>query len=222
MRGMGGRGSRVSRGSGFSPRVSPSFSSSRPIGAHAFTPSGRIAVGRGPFPFRHFRQRPVVFFRGCFGFPCRNRFFFGNSFVFGAPFAPYPYYPYYPAEYYPPEPPLPAVAGSNNSNEVQLAVQVQRLSDEIEDLRSEQGRQANVGQQPASSPSAPLSAQPPAASTIFIFRDGRRISAQNYAVAGQTLWIFDEHRARRIPLADLDRAATEQVNAVSGIDLHLP
>jgi hypothetical protein len=220
MRGMGGRSSGISRGSGFSHSVSPSFSSSRRVGARTFAPSGRIIVNRGSFPFRHFHQRPVVFFRGCFGFPCRNRFFFGNSFAFGAPFASYPSYPYYPADYYPPGPPAPAV--SSNGNDIQLGVEVQRLSDEIEDLRNEQGRQPIATQQPSSSPSVSLSVQSPAASTIFVFRDGHRISAQNYAISGQTLWILSEHAARKIALADLDRAATEQANAANGTDLHLP
>jgi len=32
---------------------------------------------------------------------------------------------------------------------------------------------------------------------------------ENYAIAGQTLWVFTEQRARKIPLADLDIPATQ-------------
>lgn len=115
-----------------------------------------------------------------------------------------------------PDAPAPVVAGNDQSSDTQLAVEVQRLSDEVEYMRQEQSRQA--ARQPGSS----LSAQSPAASTTFIFRDGQRIVAKNYAIAGQTLWIFNERVAKKFSLADLDRAATEQVNGANGIDLHLP
>jgi hypothetical protein len=62
----------------------------------------------------------------------------------------------------------------------------------------------------------------PAAATTFVFHDGRRIGAQNYAIAGQTLWIFNEHTARKISLVDLDVAATEKANGANGIEFHLP
>jgi hypothetical protein len=67
-----------------------------------------------------------------------------------------------------------------------------------------------------------MSAVSPAASTTFVFRDGRRVTAENYAIAGQTLWILNEHTAKKFAMSDLDQAATEQVNAANGVELHLP
>jgi hypothetical protein len=192
--------------------------------------SGRVIfVNR--FPHNHFHNGHV-FFRGCFGaFPCANPFFFGSGFGFGtgfgfgfgSPFVPYYYadtsyyppYPSYPPDYYA----APPSAGADNGNatDVQLAMEIQKLSDEIEDLKSEQNRGSN---QPGGSVS--MSVQPPATATTFVFRDGHRVSATNYAIAGQTLWIFSENMAKKVALAELDLAATEQVNAANGIYLYLP
>jgi hypothetical protein len=92
------------------------------------------------------------------------------------------------------------------------------LSDEIEDLRNEQRR----GASPERATPAPSSSQSVPAPATFVLRDGNHLTAQNYAIAGQSLWIMDEHRARKIDLADVDRSATEQLNAANGVDLKLP
>jgi hypothetical protein len=48
------------------------------------------------------------------------------------------------------------------------------------------------------------------------------LTAENYAITGQTLWILNEHAAKKFALSDLDQAATEQVNSANGVELHLP
>jgi hypothetical protein len=100
-------------------------------------------------------------------------------------------------------------------------MEVQRLSDEIADLRGEQALE-RIHDRPAPPPGTSMSVVNPVASVTFVFRDGRRLTAQNYAISGQTLWILNEHAARKFALADLDRAATEQVNASAGVEVHLP
>src|SRR5262249_18722978 len=189
------------------------------------TTSGRFIVSNR-FPSNNFHHHHShVFFGGCFGFPCASPFLFSSAFAFGpgfgwgwgVPYAPY----YYPdTSYYPYEPnynAAPPAASTDNSAEVQLAMEIQRLSDEIEDRKKEQ--QSPASQAPGS---VTMSVQPPATATTFVFRDGHRISAMNYAIAGQTLWIFSENMAKKVSLEDLDRAATEQVNAANGIYLYLP
>jgi len=194
------------------------------VGVRPVAPS-HVVFSTVPFPhrFNHFHHFPI----NCFGFPCRNAFFFGTGFGFGSPFfgtgfgfgSPWGFYPYsgyyppYPADYYPQE---TAPASSDNSSNVQLAVEMQRLSDAVEDLKNE-NRQAAAARPPGGS----WSTQPDVAAT-FVFRDGRLITTHNYAIAGQTLWIFSEHTAHKYSLAELDRAATEKVNAASGVELHLP
>jgi hypothetical protein len=205
------------------------------VGVRTVNRSG-VIVTHNTFPGHHFHQ-PVFFTHGCFNaFNCSNRFFFGPTFGFGFgfgtgfgfgavapyyPYYPYPYYPdsysaapYYPSDYYSMNAPQPS--NTENSNDVYIAQSLQKLADEVEDLKNQQNRQASAAE--SSAPARTDSTAP----VTFVFHDGRRIVARNYAVAGTTLWIFSENAARKYLLADLDRAATEQVNAANGIELHLP
>jgi hypothetical protein len=101
---------------------------------------------------------------------------------------------------------------------------VYRLQAELDQMRQEQAERAN--QQQYVSPSLmqiPRSAQtakpePPAPPTVLIFRDGHQDEVHNYAIAGQTLWIFSQERARKVPLADLDLDATRQANEQRGVE----
>ncbi len=233
MRGMSmGRGSAPRVNSGFagrpggqrgfasSPRSS-SFAPTNRFATRTFAPNHGFGFSNRPDGFRRFHhRRPFGFFNGCFGFSCGSPFFFGSSFGFGAPFIG-PYDPFYYGDYYPPASAAqPVVVSTDNGNSAQLVAEVQRLTDEVDDLRSETYNQRSAARAQADS-HASLSAKEPALDTIFIFRDGHRISAQNYAIAGQTLWIFNEHTARKQSLADLDVSATEQTNAANGIELRL-
>lgn len=218
----------------------PGISSRGFVTSRRFVSSGRSIR---TFGSRH----AVIFSNDCFFFPCfngffhhhHNHFFFGNPFFFGAGFgfgSPFfgsgffgnPFWSSYipgfdyPYNYYPPpaqQQPVAAEAPTSGAD-IELAREVQRLSDEIEDLREEQSR-AREPRQPLT-PGSSLSAMPPAVATTFVFRDGRRVTAQNYAIAGETLWIVNENVAKKHSLADLDRAATEQVNAANGVEVHLP
>jgi len=127
----------------------------------------------------------------------------------------------YPYDYYNQPEQQPVVVQSDNGADTQLAIEVQRLSDEISDLRGEQAMQ-EIRNRPAPPPGTSMSAVSPAAETTFVFRDGRRLTAENYAITGQTLWILNEHAAKKFALSDLDQAATEQVNSANGVELHLP
>jgi hypothetical protein len=72
------------------------------------------------------------------------------------------------------------------------------------------------------------SAEPPTATeekpptTLFVYRDGHQMEVQNYAILGNTLWIFSDQRTRQVPLADLDLAATKRVNEERGVDFASP
>ncbi len=210
--------------SSFGPRTSglSSFAPShRTFSSRTFVSSNRVFVNR-PFGFRRFHNR-FGFFNGCFG--C-SPFFFGGGLFLGAPF--FPYYPGFYGDYYGdgyggygPPAPQPVVVNSDNGNSAELAAEVQQLTDEVSDLRSEENRRYYEDRNRASS-GATLSAKEPAVATIFVFADGHRISAKSYAIAGQTLWIFSEQAARKYQLADLDASATEQANAANGVEFHLP
>jgi hypothetical protein len=99
--------------------------------------------------------------------------------------------------------------GQDNQIQEQRA-EIDRLNDEVERLRAE--REAPRQPRP----------EPKSQSTELIFRDKRTEEIQNYAIVGQTLWVLNAERARKIPLADLDVAATQKVNEDRGVEFAIP
>lgn len=61
--------------------------------------------------------------------------------------------------------------------------------------------------------------QPP---TLLIFKDGRQLELQNYAIVGSMLYDLTPGHRTRIALADLDLASTAKQNDDRGIDFQLP
>jgi len=104
-------------------------------------------------------------------------------------------------------PPAPA-----SDTSAELAYQVGQLSQQIADLRAEQSAQRSQAAVPSRTTQQ----------TLLIFRDGHRQEIQNYAIVGQTLWIFDEHNSTRMPLSELDLTATQNVNRQRGIRFAVP
>lgn len=58
--------------------------------------------------------------------------------------------------------------------------------------------------------------------TVLVFHDGHKVEAQNYAIVGQTLWIYTAQDSKRVPLAELDVAATKSANSDRGVTFQLP
>lgn len=197
-----------------------------PAGRFAGVPSrSRVVANNGRFISGRFGvNNRTVFLNGrrhCLnGFNCR--FFFNSAFGFGFPgFGwgyPYNYIPgFYPSDYsQEPQAQQPVVVSNENEGNTELAVEIQRLSDEISYMRQEQTREAQSRESGGSmtAHSAEL--------TVFVFRDGHGISTENYAIAGQTLWVFNERVAKKYPISELDRATTERVNAENGVEIRLP
>ncbi len=103
-----------------------------------------------------------------------------------------------------------------SQNEAELSYQVQRLSQEIEQLRQEQSLAASRQAPPP--PPSPDTVMP----TILVFRDGHRMTISNYAIVGQTLWVLDEKTSMKISLSDLDLDATERENRGQGVRFAVP
>jgi len=182
-------------------RGTPGFRSGFVFGGSGFH-NGRF------FPHHHNR----FFFGGCFGSPFCGGAFFNSGWVASPIFWPsydYSYAAYAPA-YAAPAYAAPAYDTTG------LEVQIQRLTDEVEELRREQQERSR----PAPSPEAQSSRLSPAA--VFLLKDGRRIETRNYGIAGQTLWLLTERHARLVPLGQVDIDATNQLNQERGIDLVLP
>jgi hypothetical protein len=93
--------------------------------------------------------------------------------------------------------------------------QIDRLNEEVARLSAERVSQAppNRGAQP--------SARTPT-DTVLVFRDHHTEEVQNYAIAGRTLWLFSEQRARKFAVSDLDLVATTKANEERGIEFRLP
>jgi hypothetical protein len=91
--------------------------------------------------------------------------------------------------------------------------EIERLNDEVARLGAERAP-ANAAPEP---PAAEIHAE-----TVLVFRDRHSEEIQNYAIVGNTLWVFTQQRARKIPIAELDVPATAKANADRGIDFRLP
>jgi len=57
--------------------------------------------------------------------------------------------------------------------------------------------------------------------SVLIFRDGHQQEVANYAIMGQTVYVFD-NGTRRIALADLDVPGTVKANEDRGLDFNIP
>jgi len=67
----------------------------------------------------------------------------------------------------------------------------------------------------------PRTEQEPA--TALVFRDQHVEEVHNYAIAGGTLWVLNDHQAgKKIPLAQLDLQATVKMNDDRGVDFQVP
>lgn len=211
----------------------------------SFAPHGSSFAGRG-FGSNHFGPRfgagfgsrfhggfrPRFGFRG--GFPGRFHSRFGSSFAFYGAFG-YPFYGFYASYGYPwygayayPVYSYPAYSypvaesSSRYDSDLDYSYQQKRNMEELDRLEDrvtrleDQRAAANVPRPPQ------YEAQVKSASPIvLIFRDKHSQEAENYAIVGQTIWLFNEKRATRVPLSEIDTAATERANQDRGIDLHL-
>ncbi len=128
-----------------------------------------------------------------------------------------PVYPYWlPSGGYETDQPAPEAAESGPDP---LTAQVGNLAAQVEMMREDQAARESRGA-PFPEPSVAPEEKPP--TTLFVYRDGRQMEVQNYAILGNTLWVFSDQTTRRVPLADLDLAATARVNGERGVDFVPP
>ena len=74
-------------------------------------------------------------------------------------------------------------------------------------------------QAPGSGPEVAASQVPTekAVPAVLVYRDGRHREIENYAILGDTLWVFAGQTTRRVALAELDLKATQRVNDERGV-----
>ncbi len=61
----------------------------------------------------------------------------------------------------------------------------------------------------------------PGEPTTLVFRDGHKQEVTNYAIMGQTVYVFD-NKTKKIALADLDVPATVKANDDQGVEFQVP
>ena len=194
----------------------PGFSGHAPVArSSGFVPTVRGGVRFSTFGgFGNFGG--PVFFPGHLHH--HNRFFLGAGFFYPGYYWPsyYPYYSYPTVAYS-----YPSYDYSGESSyQLEMTRELDRLSDEVERLREEQeGR--TYGNAPAVAPKAE-SRQEPAKPTVLVFQDKHIQEVENYAIVGQTLWVFSEQRAKKVALSELDIPATTKLNEERGIEFRVP
>jgi hypothetical protein len=102
----------------------------------------------------------------------------------------------------------------------EMEEKIDRLSDEVERLREELEARST----PSNPPRPPQAEKKPEPHqpTALVFRDKHIQEVENYAIVGQTLWIFDEQRATKFALSSLDVDATTKLNEQHGVEFSLP
>lgn len=70
-------------------------------------------------------------------------------------------------------------------------------------------------------PAAPPPEVKPGEPTVLVFRNGKQQEVTNYAIMGDSLYVFDQGR-KKIALADLDIPATVQANDDRGMEFKVP
>jgi len=186
------------------------------IGPAGLVPGGNFVVPNNfaNHSFVHFNQNPPIFHRGRGGDHGRN---FGNNIAivpvpYAVPYAVPVAVPYGGDE-----------AGSDSAEQYNGGPTIfdRRGNGEAYPGRaaaSEEPQQpvTEASAEPAPQQSADL---PP---TLLVFKDGRQLEVQNYAIVGDTLYDMTPGHRRRIPLSDLDLQATAQQNEDRGIDFRVP
>ena len=119
----------------------------------------------------------------------------------------------YPSQQYPAAAyAYPDYSGAYAQNSQIQQDEIDRLSREVDRLQEDR-----ASRQPEAPPKAQVHAD-----TVLVFRDKHTEEIQNYALVGNTLWVFTELRARKIPVSNLDVTATTRANEDRGIEFNLP
>ena len=88
-----------------------------------------------------------------------------------------------------------------------------------EDYRSERAPQA--AEKPPAEPEAQEQPEEQP-TTVLVFKDGRQMEIENYAIVGTTLYDLSEGRSKKVALAELDLPATVKQNDDRGVEFKLP
>jgi len=103
----------------------------------------------------------------------------------------------------------------------QTSAEINRLADEVQQLREERDY-APVPQPPLAPQPTAQSAVQPDLPVVVVFLDKHIQEVKNYAVANEMLVVLDGNRRTKFPLADIDLAATMKLNDERGVNFDIP
>jgi hypothetical protein len=178
------------------------------FGGHSFRP-GSSSRSFSSNRFHHFdnglRIRTRGFRNNCFGYGCA--WGYGYPYLYGG-IDPYWWWD------------SDSSYDQDQQNQIGLANEMNQQSLAEQQMR-QQGDQ-DVYARSAPPPPREAERSDPVPATMLVFRDQRKQEVENYAIVGQTLWIFAPQRTQKVPLADLDIPATVKVNDDRGVDFRVP
>jgi hypothetical protein len=100
-----------------------------------------------------------------------------------------------------------------------LSIQEQNLRERDDWLREREEQDAYARRQPVREEEHSV----PSPATVLVFRDQHRQEVTNYAISGGTLWVLNDHVvAKKVPLNELDLAATAKANDERGVEFQVP
>jgi len=143
---------------------------------------------------------------------------FGFRHCFGC--RPWGGWPWWYAGYYDPYWDSGSSYNEDRAREIELANEMNTQNLAEQRMLREQERSLDARSDP--SPQQVEGRAESAPTTVLVFRDERKQEVQNYAVVGQTLWIFGPQGTEKIPLARLDLPATAKANDERGVDFRVP
>lgn len=201
------------------------------FGGHAgFAAHGTLGGMRGPvISNRGFGGGPNAGMRGGEGFrghpgsaffprqPFFHHRFYPRYYGYGYLYPGWGWYddyaysqPYYPSNDYAPDD-----YSQENQTERQQQAEIDRLNDEVARLREQRST-------PTRHASPRTQWEGESDPTQLVFRDKHTEEIQNYAIVGQTLWVFTEDRTKKILLTELDLPATKKANDEHGVTFQIP
>jgi len=120
-------------------------------------------------------------------------------------------------------------SSQNDYAQSQMLRQIDELSQEVQRLREEQEYSQVAA---ASVPAPPLAPAPQQSAeqakidtglpVVLVLFDKKIQEIKNYAVIDEMLVVFDGTRTTKIPLRDVDLAATMKLNDERGVDFQIP
>ena len=196
-----------------SPGVSRGFSRAPSFSQHSFS--------HRPFPNSGSHNHHVQTFtlrNNCYGYGCRGGYFY--PYAYSGFYDPYWWwdsgssnYQNYDEDY------EQNRSIANEMNQQSLEEQRMRRQEEAD---GDQDVYARPGPVTRPDPRDEEQGAAVVPATVLIFRDQHKQEVRNYAIVGQTLWSFGSPRTEKIPLANLDLAATTKANDDRGLTFHVP